>query len=181
MKNNSITMFAPLALLGLLLSASAEELKPTAAAPPAKSADTAPIADNTKSGAKPTPAVPDMKKLPTPGLVSVKPAAQPTPAPPKLPPIAEGPLTHTVRKGETLSAIARRYGLKTAKLQSWNRLPNPDKLRIGQRLLIPGASVAPRTTKSPKSEKSASATTSASAKPAPEAAPEEIHVTLTSK
>lgn len=42
---------------------------------------------------------------------------------------------HTVRKGETLSLIARRYGVSVAQLKSSNGLRS-DKLRIGQRLII---------------------------------------------
>ncbi len=48
---------------------------------------------------------------------------------------------HTVRAGETLSAIARRYGVTTTAIASANRLTNPNALQIGQQLQIPGGAV----------------------------------------
>lgn len=44
---------------------------------------------------------------------------------------------HTVRKGETLSGIARLYGVGPRALVEINHLSRPDRLRVGQRLLIP--------------------------------------------
>lgn len=46
-------------------------------------------------------------------------------------------LTHLVRRGETLSAIARRYGVSAADLSARNGLGNDNRLGIGQRLNIP--------------------------------------------
>lgn len=46
---------------------------------------------------------------------------------------------HTVRKGETLSGIARFYGVSLRALIEVNHLSRPDTLRVGQRLLIPEA------------------------------------------
>ena len=43
---------------------------------------------------------------------------------------------HTVRAGDTLSAIARRYGTSVAKLKAVNNLRN-NNLRIGERLRLP--------------------------------------------
>ena len=54
---------------------------------------------------------------------------------------------HVVRRGETLSAIARRYGLSTAALVRHNRLADADRIDVGQRLTIPGTAPSPRTTK----------------------------------
>ncbi len=45
---------------------------------------------------------------------------------------------YTVRKGDTLGAIARRYHVTTAQLMRWNKLKSAHKLRIGQRLRIEG-------------------------------------------
>jgi murein DD-endopeptidase MepM/ murein hydrolase activator NlpD len=44
---------------------------------------------------------------------------------------------HTVRKGETLSGIAKLYGVSLRGLIEINRLSRPDALRAGQRLLLP--------------------------------------------
>jgi membrane-bound lytic murein transglycosylase D len=43
-------------------------------------------------------------------------------------------LKHTVRKGETLSSISRRYNVSLAKVQSWNN--NVTKVKPGQRITI---------------------------------------------
>ena len=49
---------------------------------------------------------------------------------------------HTVAKGDTLYAIARRYGVAVGALVSANRLANDRvPLRVGQRLTIPSAGV----------------------------------------
>lgn len=48
-----------------------------------------------------------------------------------------GPGIHTVRRGETLSEIAARYGVGTETLAAVNGLDRPDLLRVGQRLRIP--------------------------------------------
>src|SRR5918999_1112310 len=50
--------------------------------------------------------------------------------------------THTVAPGETLSAIARRYGTSVPALVNANRLPNPHLIVSGQRLRIPGSTSA---------------------------------------
>lgn len=47
--------------------------------------------------------------------------------------------SHRVASGETLSGIAARYGTTTAKLASANKLSNPNLIRAGQVLKIPGA------------------------------------------
>ncbi len=43
---------------------------------------------------------------------------------------------HTVRSGETLSAIARRYGRSVADILRWNDLDEDSMIRPGQRLVI---------------------------------------------
>lgn len=48
-----------------------------------------------------------------------------------------GVTTHTVASGETLGAIARRYGVSIQALIDANNLTNPDRLAIGQQLIIP--------------------------------------------
>jgi len=47
---------------------------------------------------------------------------------------------HVVKKGETLWRIARRYGVPLDLLVRVNRLPNPDRIIVGQRLWIPRSS-----------------------------------------
>lgn len=43
---------------------------------------------------------------------------------------------YTVKKGDTLGAIARKYGRTVKQLMTWNNLKNANSLRIGQRLRV---------------------------------------------
>lgn len=45
---------------------------------------------------------------------------------------------HTVQRGDTLSALARRYNISVAAIRAANGLPN-DNIYVGQRLLIPNS------------------------------------------
>lgn len=58
-----------------------------------------------------------------------------TPAPPG--PRAAAGGVHVVRAGETLRAIARRYGTTVSALARANNIGNPNRLRVGQRLVVP--------------------------------------------
>lgn len=46
-------------------------------------------------------------------------------------------LSHTVQPGEYLSGIARRYGVSSQNIINMNSIPNPDRLLVGQQLIIP--------------------------------------------
>lgn len=48
------------------------------------------------------------------------------------------PSTHTLRAGETLGAVARRYGVSLSALVSANNIANPDYVHAGTSLVIPG-------------------------------------------
>ena len=43
---------------------------------------------------------------------------------------------HTVKEGETVFHIARKYGVSPAKIIENNGLINPDRISVGQKLLI---------------------------------------------
>lgn len=45
--------------------------------------------------------------------------------------------TYTVKKGDTLSKIAAKYGTTYQKLASYNGIANPDKISVGQVLKLP--------------------------------------------
>jgi len=47
---------------------------------------------------------------------------------------------HNVRSGDTLSAIAVRYGVSTKEIARYNSIRDPDKLEVGQMLRIPPGS-----------------------------------------
>lgn len=62
-------------------------------------------------------------------------------APPAIPTatpdLPAGTTLHVVASGETLGGIARRYGVTIADIMEANGLTNPDRLSIGQQLIIP--------------------------------------------
>jgi len=51
-------------------------------------------------------------------------------------------VTHVVQPNETLNSIALDYGVSAAEIAAANAIANPNLLRVGQRLVIPG--VTPR-------------------------------------
>jgi len=82
--------------------------------------------------------------LPWPSLV---PAASSTPAPtlnPSTPPVEE---TYTVQPGDSLSKIARLWGVDWHELARWNHIPYPYVIYSGQMLRRPGSAptLAPQT------------------------------------
>jgi len=48
-------------------------------------------------------------------------------------------ITHTLAEGETVSALARLYGVSAAQIAEANGLDSPGLVRAGTRLIIPGA------------------------------------------
>ena len=46
--------------------------------------------------------------------------------------------TYTVVAGDTLSEIGMRFGVPYLEIARLNNITNPDKIRVGQRLLMPG-------------------------------------------
>lgn len=86
-------------------------------------------------------------------------------------------LKHVVKSGETLSEIAKKYGVKTSVLAEKNNIADPAKLRPGTELVIPGwnstsGKSSKGTTSADRSSKSSGAsTTSTSSTTEPEAPP----------
>src|SRR5438105_2915584 len=72
----------------------------------------------------PTLVAPTPTPLPTPTAIPT-----PTPAPPR---------TYTVQPGDELKNIAAEYHVSIWSIIDSNDIPNPDSLRIGQVLQIPG-------------------------------------------
>lgn len=71
-------------------------------------------------------------------IASAAPSAssQPTSAPASAQPAGSGS-TYKVRSGDTLSAIAPRFGTTTKVLMNLNKITDPSKLKIGQVLRLP--------------------------------------------
>ena len=68
-----------------------------------------------------------------------QPLAAATPAPVRTPQVAASGGSHVVAPGETLSSIARNYGLTRTELANANGIDFNTMVRIGQKLTIPGA------------------------------------------
>lgn len=80
---------------------------------------------------------------------------------------------YVVKAGDALSKIAAAHGLKTKDLMTANNLTDANKIRVGQKLVIPGAKPAEKEAASAKKTESKSAEPSVAPLPAPvpEAAP----------
>jgi LysM repeat protein len=52
------------------------------------------------------------------------------------------PLKHVVKSGESLFSIAQLYSVKMEAIIELNKLDNPDKLALGDEILLPQGSVA---------------------------------------
>ncbi len=48
----------------------------------------------------------------------------------------EGPILHQIKPGETLSSIARRYGVSVAIIMQWNNLQSAGRIRAGRQLAL---------------------------------------------
>jgi LysM repeat protein len=105
--------------------------RPPAPGPGSVSKPKTAIASNTQVA--PEPHVPligaSSPPEPRPQTTVAKPKPTPKPKPPTV-------VRHTVKRGDTLSALARRYGTSVTKIQKANGLPNT-VIRLGQTLKIP--------------------------------------------
>jgi LysM repeat protein len=66
---------------------------------------------------------------------STTPTERPTATP--QPSAIPRPLTYKVRSGDTLTAIAARFGTTVAEIAALNNITNPSLIRVGQVLNIP--------------------------------------------
>ena len=104
-----------------------------------------------------------------------KPAAPASaPATPAPAPAAAAARVHTVRAGEHLTGIAKRYGVSIASIASANDLADPSRIFAGQQLTIPGGD-ASATTSAPAPKPAAPAAAPATPAPAPAAAAARVH------
>ena len=68
---------------------------------------------------------------------SVSPTVAPTPSPTRVTGTVPGQ-KYVVQPGDTLVSIAEEFGVTVQELIDANALTNPDVLRVGQELIIPG-------------------------------------------
>jgi LysM repeat protein len=71
------------------------------------------------------------------GQAEPAPPGQPSPSPPPAPPSSSGG-SYTVQRGDTLSSIARAYGISYQSIAQANNIANPNLIAVGQVLIIPG-------------------------------------------
>lgn len=57
--------------------------------------------------------------------------------------VVTGSMDYSVKRGDTLTSIAARYGVSVSAILEANDITNPDLIRVGQQLVIPGESGEP--------------------------------------
>lgn len=85
------------------------------------------------------PAFASAAPMPSPAVLGSLPTNNSVPALAAANPAATGgAFTHTIANGESLYTIARRYEVTTQALVQANGLSSPDKIVVGQKVIIPG-------------------------------------------
>ncbi|MBN1220006.1 MAG: LysM peptidoglycan-binding domain-containing protein [Anaerolineae bacterium] len=85
------------------------------------------------------------QKLIIPGYMAPKTPPEPEPRPEPPLPTPDESFIYTVAEGDTLSGIAKRYGVTVRQLVEANNIDNSNLIRVGQRLFIPGVLKPPET------------------------------------
>jgi LysM repeat protein len=85
--------------------------------------------------ASPVPAASEQPTATPPATPTPSPTATPTPSPRATP--TPSPVVHVVQRGETLRAIAERYGVSQRSIVKANSLANASLIVVGQKLIIP--------------------------------------------
>jgi LysM repeat protein len=80
-----------------------------------------------------TPSTAPAPTLAPTATVTPRPTTRPTPIPTPVP----TPIVYVVQAGDSLDAIARKFGVSVDALSRANRIGNPDQLAQGQKLIIP--------------------------------------------
>ncbi len=57
--------------------------------------------------------------------------------------------TYSVRSGDTLSALAKRFGTSVAEIAKANNISNPNRINVGQKIVIPDGFEGPRKQSAP--------------------------------
>ena len=98
-------------------------------------------------GDVPTPRAPGQTLDPGPsnGLPTAQPTEPPrrTPTPSPVVTVEPTPFVHIVERGESLSRIAQLYQVEVEDIVALNDIRNPNRIQIGQEILIPGYGTIP--------------------------------------
>ena len=85
-----------------------------------------------------TPSVPENTAISEPTAIATALSTNtPMPEPTAVLPTAAALAIHVVKRGDTLYAIARRYGVSVSAIVQANGLTNPRRLNVSQKLIIP--------------------------------------------
>jgi len=120
----------------------------TAAMPSVQSQDLPVLSNPSSQGSLPTmqaqPALASATPMPSPAALGSLPSNSSVPALAAAAPAtapagaAANSFTHTIASGESLYTIARRYEVTTQSIVQANGLSSPDKIVVGQKVIIPG-------------------------------------------
>jgi len=104
-----------------------------------------PVLSSTSQGSLPAmqtqSAVASAAPMPSPAVLGSLPSNSSVPtlaAATSAPSATAGAFTHTIASGESLYTIARRYEVTTQAIVQANKLESPDKIVVGQSVIIPG-------------------------------------------
>jgi LysM repeat protein len=127
-----------LGLVGTLAAVTACS-RPGSSANPTPTATTAVRLTASPTAARPLSPVasPSPRTAATAPAPGASPTVAPTPSPTKVTGTVPGQ-KYVVQPGDTLVAIAEEFGVTVQELIDANGLTNPDVLRVGQELIIPG-------------------------------------------
>ncbi len=107
------------------------------------------------AGASPTPRVPVSSAQPSASAgASSQPTEAPRRTPTPIPTVVEtpAPFVYVVQPGDHLINIANQFGVDIQDVMALNNITNPNRIQVGQELLIPGYGVqpTPKPTKKPR-------------------------------
>ena len=85
----------------------------------------------------PQPVMPPLPEQPVVKPVPVKPVIRPV-VPAEAAPETLATKSYVVKQGDSLSLIAHRFHLTVKEIVALNKLSSPDKIRVGQKLVLPG-------------------------------------------
>lgn len=135
--------------------------EPVAPASQTSTISVTPVAETpeaSRPAAAPRPSAPVVSSRPVPPpppppppsqVAVVKPLTPPPPKPVAVKPVAAvsatpapASISHVVSRGDSLSGISRRYNVKMSAIVAANPGLNPDRIKIGQKIAIPGSAPA---------------------------------------
>ena len=108
-------------------------------------------------------------------------AVRPQPAMPVSTPAATGQHVHIIAPGETLMKLSRQYNKPLVEIAKANNIPPSTLVKVGDRIVIPGARASQAQQQVPARQTMAMQTPAAPVKPAPQAAQPKLSAPATQK